>query len=97
LYEVVSLERRAEAIDSVGHRLMNGDELTEEMAARLRGLWERRLAAVRQPTEVEAGEQLRGFAWWFSASSVRHGRTSNSRRSSKPAGGSTPTISSPSG
>jgi len=38
LYEVVSLERRAEAIDSVGHRLMNGDELTEEMAARLRGL-----------------------------------------------------------
>jgi hypothetical protein len=71
LYEVASLERRAEAIDSVGHRLMNGDELTEEMAARRRGLWERRLAAVRQSTEVEAGEELRGFAWWFSSSKLR--------------------------
>lgn len=66
-YEIAALERRAEAIESVGHGLMDDAELTEEMAMRLRALWERRLDAVRNSDDPRAGEELRGFAWWFAS------------------------------
>jgi hypothetical protein len=65
-YERASLERRHEAIDALGRRLDEG-ELTEEMAARLRRLWEQRLAAVRESGDADAAEELRGFAWWFAS------------------------------
>jgi hypothetical protein len=66
-YEVAALERRAEAFESVGHGLMGDAELTEEMAMRLRAVWERRLDAVRHSDDSRAGEELRGFAWWFAS------------------------------
>jgi hypothetical protein len=66
-YEVAALERRAEALESVGHGLMDATELTEEMATRLRALWERRLEGVRESGDPQAGEELRGFAWWFAS------------------------------
>lgn len=37
------------------------------MAERLRRLWEQRLAAVLASGEDGAGEELRGFAWWFAS------------------------------
>jgi hypothetical protein len=65
-YERASLERRAEAIESIGHALMD-DEVTDEMAPRVRDLWNRRLAAVEASEEEGAGKELRGFAWWFAS------------------------------
>lgn len=46
---------------------MDEPELTEEMATRLRALWELRLEAVRESDDAQAGEELRGFAWWFAS------------------------------
>jgi len=66
-YERASHVRRAEAIESVGFGLSDGDELTAEQEGRLRALWERRLEAVRASDEENAGEELRGFAWWFAS------------------------------
>lgn len=63
-YEVASVERRAEAIDSIGTGVMNEDGLTDSVTARLSALFERRLAAVAGGTD---GEELRGFAWWFAS------------------------------
>jgi hypothetical protein len=34
---------------------------------RLRALWEQRLHAVRNSGDENAGEELRGFAWWFAS------------------------------
>lgn len=39
----------------------------DEMAARVRDLWQQRLAAVDRSDEDGAGEELRGFAWWFAS------------------------------
>jgi hypothetical protein len=33
----------------------------------LRALWERRLQAVRDAHDPDAGEELRGYAWWFAS------------------------------
>jgi len=66
-YEVATLERRAMALESIGHGLMDDADLTEAMAGRLRALWERRLEAVRDSDDQSAGEELRGFAWWFAS------------------------------
>jgi len=66
-YERASLVRRAEAIESIGIGLSDGDELSDEQQGRLRALWERRLEAVRESDEDDAGEELRGFAWWFAS------------------------------
>lgn len=65
-YERASLERRAEAIEAIGHGL-EAEEVSDEMAARVRDLWGRRLAAVQASDEDGAGEELRGFAWWFAS------------------------------
>jgi hypothetical protein len=66
-YERASLVRRAAAIESVGFGLSDSDELTAEQQGRLRALWERRLEAVRESDEENAGEELRGFTWWFAS------------------------------
>jgi hypothetical protein len=66
-YEVAALERRAEALELVGHGLMDEPELTDEMATRLRALWNRRFEVVRESDDPRAGEELRGFAWWFAS------------------------------
>jgi hypothetical protein len=66
-YERASLVRRTEAVESVGFGLSDGDELNDEQQGRLRALWERRLEAVRESDEENAGEELRGFAWWFAS------------------------------
>jgi hypothetical protein len=66
-YDVAALERRALALESLGHGLMEDVELTDEMAARLRALWHRRLEAVLDSEDPSAGEELRGFAWWFAS------------------------------
>jgi hypothetical protein len=63
-YELASLERRAQAIESIGLALTDG-ELTDAMSVRLCSLWERRLAAVRHPNRESATEELRGFGLWF--------------------------------
>jgi hypothetical protein len=66
-YERAELARRAEAIESVGRGLGEGDELTLDQDSRLRALWEQRLHAVRNSGDENAGEELRGFAWWFAS------------------------------
>jgi hypothetical protein len=63
-YEIASVERRTEAIDSIGTGVMNEDALSDAVAGRLRALFERRLAAVADGAD---GEELRGFAWWFAS------------------------------
>ncbi len=65
-YERASPERRAEAIESIGHGL-DREEVSDEMAARVRDLWERRLAAVQASDADDAAVELRGFAWWFAS------------------------------
>jgi hypothetical protein len=66
-YEVAALERRAEALESIGNGLMDDGELTAEMTTRLHTLLERRLETVRESDDLQAGEELRGFAWWFAS------------------------------
>jgi hypothetical protein len=66
-YERVGLARRAAAIESVGFGLGKDDELTVDEDRRLRALFERRLRAVRDSDAENAGEELRGFAWWFAS------------------------------
>ncbi len=66
-YERVGLARRAAAIESVGFGLGKDDELTFEEDRRLRALFERRLRAVRDSDAENAGDELRGFAWWFAS------------------------------
>jgi hypothetical protein len=66
-YEVAPLERRAQAIDSIGRGLTGDDQLTAEMAARLQGLWERRIEAVTASGHETAADELTGFAWWFAS------------------------------
>ena len=66
-YEVATLERRADAIESLGRGLMGDEELTEDMATRLQAFWERRLQAVVDSDDDAATEELRGFAWWFAS------------------------------
>jgi hypothetical protein len=61
-YEVASGERRAEALESIGHGLMDGEEIDDKISARLRALFEGRLEAVRAGARAE---ELRGFARWF--------------------------------
>jgi hypothetical protein len=63
-YEVASVERRAEALESIGRGVMGDTALSEAVAARLRALLERRLEAVREGGD---GEELRGYAWWFAS------------------------------
>lgn len=63
-YELASVERRAEAIEVIGRGLERDDAPPEGAAARLRRLVERRLDHVRAGGD---GEELRGFAWWFSS------------------------------
>jgi hypothetical protein len=63
-YELASVERRAEALEVIGRGLERDDAPSVEAAARLRALFERRLEHVRAGGD---GEELRGFAWWFSS------------------------------
>jgi hypothetical protein len=58
------VERRAQALESIGIGLREGGELGEEVSARLSDLFERRLDAVRGGSD---GEELRGYAWWFAS------------------------------
>jgi hypothetical protein len=62
-YALASVERRAEALESIG-RGLEGNDLPVETAARFRVLFEARLEYVRAGGN---GEELRGFAWWFAS------------------------------
>ena len=66
-YELASVERRAEALEAIGRGLEGDNPPPEEAAARLRALFERRLEHVRAGGD---GEELRGFAWWFSSGAL---------------------------
>jgi hypothetical protein len=62
-YEIAGVERRAQAIEAIGHGLKRG-ELPEDVAARFKRLFEARLEYVRASGDAE---ELRGFAWWFAS------------------------------
>jgi hypothetical protein len=66
-YTRASVERRAQAIEAIGHGLFDGDAPSEEGAMRLRALWERRVEAVRASNQSDAGKELNGYAWWFAS------------------------------
>lgn len=63
-YQVATVDRRAQAIEAIGHGIADGDKLSDELASRLRSLLELRIDAVRDGGD---GEELRGFAWWFAS------------------------------
>lgn len=64
-YQAADVERRAQAIDAIGHGIADeGVELSDEITSRLRSLMERRIDAVREGGD---GEELRGYAWWFAS------------------------------
>jgi hypothetical protein len=63
-YQVATAERRAQAIEAIGHGITDGDELSAEVSSRLRALIERGIEAVRHGGD---GEELRGFAWWLAS------------------------------
>jgi hypothetical protein len=63
-YQVATVERRAQAIDAIGHGIADANELSGEVTSRLRSLLELRIDAVRDGSD---GEELRGFAWWFAS------------------------------
>jgi hypothetical protein len=65
-YEVASVERRAQALDAIGHGIAGKDDepLSAEALSRLKSLIEKRIDAVRDSGD---GEELRGYAWWFAS------------------------------
>lgn len=66
-YARASVERRAQALEAIGHGLLDGDAPSQDGAGRLRALWERRLEAVRESDNLDAAAELRGYAWWFAS------------------------------
>ncbi len=64
-YARASVERRAQALEALGHGLVDAGALAEDGARRLRALWQRRLAAVQESGNPDAAAELRGYAWWF--------------------------------
>jgi hypothetical protein len=63
-YESASVDRRRQAIDSIGAGLNEGPEWSDSARDRLQELFARRLAAVSEGADPE---ELRGFAWWFAS------------------------------
>ena len=60
------VELRAQLIEAMGIGSMNEEEeVGEDRLARLRALWERRLAVAVEAGDRAAFHELTGFAWWF--------------------------------
>jgi hypothetical protein len=57
------IDLRGHAIEFVGISLMNAATVSNEIAARSREFWERRLAAFKAGETI--ADELKGFAWWF--------------------------------
>ncbi len=57
---------RAAAIGAVGRALSNTEgEVAEEIASRIREIWEHRLAEVLGSNPLDSKEELAEFGWWF--------------------------------
>lgn len=65
-FDEAPIEVRAKLIDAIGIDVTNADDLSAETLARLRALWESRLASARA-SDQGALRELRGFSWWFSS------------------------------
>lgn len=66
-YDNAPASLRSHLLEFVGRTLSNTPELDTEIAARLRKLWEWRVAAVGSGDEEDEAEELAAFGLWFAS------------------------------